>query len=150
MKKLILTNEQLKRCLKEAAENSTTLQFATNNPSNTLSNGNTQRQITQAQNTFGGNTNVLLTPPGGTADATINIPTTGNGLTGAIEAVSDNNNEVQKGLSSGKFNVSVDVSECKKYTKAQIQEAKIKKMISESYRLTKKDMQQIAKKIKNG
>jgi hypothetical protein len=150
MKKLILTNEQLKRCLKEAAENSTTLQFATNNPSNTLTNGETQRQITKAKNTFGGNTNVLLTPTGGTADATINIPTTGNGVTGAVEALNDNNSEVQKGLNGGDFNVSVDVSECKKYTKAQIQEAKIKKMVAESYKLTKKDLEKIARKRKHG
>lgn len=148
MKKLILTNEQLKRCLKE--QDTTTIQIpaANNDPNTALSRGNVQNQINQAKATFGGN-NVTaeITPKTGPGNTTITVPNAGQGISGAADALRNNNVEAQKALNSG-MNVGVDVSECKKYTKGQIVEAKIKKMMAESLRLTKKEMQEIAKKKK--
>lgn len=122
-------------------ESTTTLQFATDNndANSTLSRGDTQSKIQNAQTTFGGNVTAQFTPQDGPGDSTITVPNAKGGTNGAAEALKDNTAEVQKALSNG-MNVGVDVSEKKIYQKKDVEEARLSKMKAEGRVFTKKEL----------
>ena len=137
MKKLIISRNQLV----QLCEDTTTLQFAVNDNSinNALSKGETQSKIQNAKSTFGNNVTAQFTPSDGPGDSTITVPNAIGGINGASEALKDNSAEVQKALSNG-MNVGVDVTEMRKFSKKDIEEARLAKIRKDGRVMTKKEL----------
>lgn len=142
MKKVIMSKSQLDEVLKEADDNSSSVEVPTNNDAQRSYN-NSIPNITSVATTMGGDCSAVLTPKGGMSQDSITIPNPLGGTTGGAEALKNNATEVNKALASN-INVKIpNVQENKNtFSKKSIEEARLKKIRTEGKVMTKGELRE--------